>query len=624
MPFLFAFREDRLGFRFEIDERAVLGRSPECDLIIFGRAVSRFHSEIYKDDAGYFLKDLDSSNGTFHNDIQIQEPTPLKKNDEIKLGDEVFLFDPDLDVAVGKRGVVLLVGGVEDNPEGLVEEAGEPKLNSLDRVSMAALFKVATALAKTSKLFGIIRQVIYVLDKLFEAERMVVLWPEGVDWNRLNVLAMQPQDQRMVLPRPLIDRVLKEGKSVIWPTVVTELTFRDGERILEDKPQQALAVPLNTKEGSPGLIYIESRSREYTDKDLYFLTALGSLVSSAIANARMIHDLNRRAAQEEEAVKERIYLIGEHEKVKALRAMAAQVAQADNRILLEGESGTGKEILAKLIHSLSPRKKYPFVYINCASISSRNISRELFGQEGGTLDEDEAPGFLEKAEGGSVFIHNINKLPLPEQVVLLKTIEEGVVYRVGSIRPRPINCRIISSSTEDLKGMVEKNKFRADLHDRISEVTLATYPLRELGEDVILLAKYFFAEVAKIEGHLVPEMDPAVSECLRAYTWPGNAGELKNVVERVIMFHQGSHIMVEDLPLELRLAAHTFKTQPGERSSESIMEVEKDLIRKALAKTDGETKQAAEILGLKPDELEERIRRYGVSLEQTVVMQITN
>jgi len=623
MPFPFTLRADRLGFRFEIGERTILGRSPECDLIIFGRAVSRFHSEIYQNDNEYILKDLGSSNGTFHNGVQIQEPTPLKRNDEIKIGDEIFLFDPDLDVAVGKHGVVLLAGSVDENPEGLIEGIGEPKLGTLDRVSMAALYKVAAALAKTSKLFLIIKQMVYALGKLFDADRITVLWPEGVNWDRLTALIVQPQDQRMVLPQPLIDRVRKQGKSVIWPLVITELDFRNGDRLLKDKPQRSLSAPLNTKAGPPGVIYIESQSREYNEKDLNLLTALAALASAAIANARKIQELDRRATLGEAAINERIHLIGEHEQVKALRAMAAQVAQTDDRILIQGEAGTGKEILARLIHSLSPRKNYPFVYINCASIPPNNISRELFGQEGGALGEDESPGLLEGAEGGTVFIHNINKLPLTEQTALLKTIEEGVVYRVGSIRPRPVNFRSITSSTEDLKSMVEKKKFRADLYDRISDVILATYPLRELGEDVILLAKYFFAEAARAEGHPVPEIDPAIADCLRAYTWPGNAGELKNVIERVMMFHQGNRVMVEDLPLELRLAAQAFKAQTGERSPESVIEVEKDLIRKALAKTSGETGQAAEILGLTSAELEEKIRRYGVSLEQTVIMQIT-
>ncbi|MBW2061903.1 MAG: sigma 54-interacting transcriptional regulator [Deltaproteobacteria bacterium] len=623
MPFLFASREDRLGFRFEIKERAVLGRSPECDLIIFGRAVSRFHSEIEKGGDGYRLKDLNSSNGTFHNGVRIQESTLLKRNDEIRLGDELFLFDPDLDVAVGKRGVVFLVGEVDENPEGLIEGTGEPNLALLDRKAMAALFKVAAALAKTTKMFGVVRQLVYVLDKLFEANRVAVLWPEGADWNHLTALVIQPQDQQIVLPQPLVNRVLKKGKSVIWPTVVTELDFRGGNRILHDKPLRSLTVPLKIKEGPPGLIYIESQTREYSEKDLNFLTALAALASPAIVNAMLIRDLNRRAAQEEEAASERIHLIGEHEQVKALRAMTAQVAQTDDRILVEGEAGTGKEVLAKLIHSLSPRKKYPFVYINCASIPPNSISRELFGQEAGTAGEDDWPGLLEEAEGGTVFLHNINHLPLSDQAYLLRTIEEGIVYRVGSTRPRPINFRAITSSTADLKTLVEKNQFRADLYDRISEVILATYPLRELGEDVILLAKHFLAEVARTEGHPSPEMDPAAADCLRAYYWPGNAGELKNVIERVTMFHQGNRIMVEDLPLELRLAAQAFKAGVGERSPDSVIEVEKDLIRKALAKTDGQTEQAAEILGLKPAELEEKIRRYGVSLEQTVVIQTT-
>jgi two-component system NtrC family response regulator len=230
---------------------------------------------------------------------------------------------------------------------------------------------------------------------------------------------------------------------------------------------------------------------------------------------------------------------------------------------------------------------------------------------------------LEEAEGGTVFIHNINHLPLSVQEDFLKAIEEGMIYRVGSTRPHPVNFRPIVSSPKGLKSMVEAGDFREDLYQRVSEITLTTYPLRELGDDVILLAKYFLGEGARLKGLPIPELDPAAAECLRAYNWPGNSGELKNVIERIMIFHQNNRIIPEDLPLELRLATEAFKARAGERSSESVIEVEKDLIRKALSQADGDLKSAAGILGLAVQELRDIIYRHDISMEQTVEMQIT-
>jgi DNA-binding NtrC family response regulator len=623
MPFLFAFRDDRLGFRFEVGERAIMGRSPECELIIFDRAVSRQHIEIAAEDDHYVIKDLSSSNGTFLNGVKLQEPKVLKRNDEIRLGEEVFLFDPLVEVALGKEGMILMVGGVDEHPEGLIETSDEPKLGALNRASMAALYKVATALARAPNILTVMRQTLYVLDRLFQASRAVILWPEGADRDRLTALTVHPPHQRVIIPRPLIDRVCVKKMSVAWPKVITALDFANGERTLEEKPQQCLAAPLLIKGEPSGLVYLESEKSDYEEKELNLLSALATLISPAIENVRLIGTLSHRAGQKEMTASQTINFIGEHPQVKALQAIAAQEAVQDSRILIEGEAGTGKELMARLIHTLSSRKRHLFLSVNCSSFSESEIRRGLFGQEAGSIDEEEWSGFLEEAEGGTVFIHNINHLPLSVQEDFLKAIEEGMIYRVGSTRPHPVNFRPIVSSPKGLKSMVEAGDFREDLYQRVSEITLTTYPLRELGDDVILLAKYFLGEGARLKGLPIPELDPAAAECLRAYNWPGNSGELKNVIERIMIFHQNNRIIPEDLPLELRLATEAFKARAGERSSESVIEVEKDLIRKALSQADGDLKSAAGILGLAVQELRDIIYRHDISMEQTVEMQIT-
>lgn len=600
-----------------------MGRSPECELIIFDRAVSRQHTEIAAEDDHYIIKDLNSSNGTFLNGVQLQEPKVLKRNDEIKLGEEVFLFDPLVEVALSKEGMVLIVGEVDENPEGVIETSGEPELGALNRASMAALYKVATALARAPNILTVMRQALYVFDRLFQASRVVILWPEGANRDRLTALTVHPPHQRVIIPRPLIDRVCAKKMSVAWPKVITALDFAYGERTLEEKPQQCLAAPLLIKGEPPGLVYLESEKSDYEEKELNLLSALAALISPAIENVRLIGALSHRAGQKEMTASQTIHFIGEHPQVKALQAIAAQEAAQDSRILIEGEVGTGKELMARLIHTLSLRKRRPFITVNCASFSESEIRRGLFGQEAGSIDEEESSGFLEEAEGGTVFINDIDHLPLSVQEDLLKAIEEGVIYRVGSTRPHPINFRPIVSSSKDLKSMVEAGDFREDLYHRVSEITLTTYPLRELGDDVILLAKYFLGERARLKGLPEPELDPAAAECLRAYNWPGNSGELKNVIERIMIFHQNNRIIPEDLPLELRLATEAFKARAGERSSESVIEVEKDLIRKALFQTGGDLKSAASILGLTVQELRDIIFRHDISMEQTVEIQIT-
>lgn len=623
MPVLFAFREDRFGFRFEVGERAVLGRSPECELILFDQATSRYHAEISKSDEGYFLNDLGSTNGTFHNEAPVNEPVLLKKNDEIKVGQEIFLFDPDLDVAVGREGVVLIAGEVEADPEGLVTHSAKPDMASLNRVNLAPLFKVAMAMAKRPQFSRSLKQAAYAVGKLLGATRMALLWPESAAAERLTAILVRPVGQRGILPRPLVDLVLGEGRAVLWPFILTELTFNKGERTLMDAPGPAMAVPLDTQSHSRGLLYIESRTRTYTEKDLNFMTALADLISSALLSAHLIGQIDHRLTREEEELRSGSDFIGEDKTIKTLLATAAQVALTDARILITGEMGTGKEVLAKRIHALSPRRRASFIFINCAALPQGRIESALFGQEAGTLAEEGTAGLLEEADGGMVFFQNVDHLPLSVQVDLLRTIEEGVIYRVGSSRPRPINFRVVSSSNVDLGPLVENEEFREDLFHRLSEVTLDMPPLREIKDDIIVLTRHFLAQAARERGIPVPQLDPGAAECLRAYPWPGNVSELENLVKTLVMFSTGDKIFLDDLPQEIRLFGEAFQTAEGERAPDSLIEVEKTLIRRALARTRGDAERAAQILGLNPTELEQQITRYDIALDQTLELVIT-
>ncbi|MEW6263795.1 MAG: sigma 54-interacting transcriptional regulator [Thermodesulfobacteriota bacterium] len=613
MPVLFAFREDRFGFRYEIGESVVLGRSPECDLILFDRGTSRQHAEIYKSDNGYILKDLGSTNGTLHNSVRLVGEAPLKRNDEIKVGQEIFLFDPDLDVAVGREGAVLLVGDVEPNPSGVLVGATETDLNALDRGSLAPLYQVATALASRPQKGRVLRQAAYALTRIFQASALALLWPESAESPRLSALLSRPEGRRLAIPRPMAELVLKENRAVIWPRSVTQLDFVNGRRFIKEADLMSMAVPLKAQGQYPGLLYVEAGDRFYSAKDLNFLTALGGLIGSALVNAALVQQLENRLIREEEDVNAGGDFIGDDHQTKALLATANQVGQTGARILLTGEVGTGKEVLARRIHSQSHRRRGPFISVNCSAIVSGQLESTLFGQEAGAMSEDGTPGALEKADGGTIFIRHVDHLSLSGQAELLRTMEEGLVYRVGSSKPRPSNFRIISSSTADLAEMVKQGEFREDLFQRLSEVTLTMPPLREVKGDIITLARYFLSRAAKEKGLPVPDLDPAAALSLQSYFWPGNVGELKNVADHLVMFARGDRILLDDLPPELRYASQAFLSPDGEPEAGAIAEVEKLYIRRALARTKGQEAQAAQILGLSEGTLESLIRSYGLS-----------
>ena len=615
MPVLFAFREDRFGFRFEIGEGAVLGRSPDCDLILFDRATSRRHSEITQDESGYVLTDLGSTNGTYFNDERLEGSTPLKRNDEIRVGQEVFLFDPDLDVAVGREGAVLIVGDVDPAPDGAMVGPPETDLSALDRPALAPLLQIANALSNRPNKGRVLKQAAYALTKVFSASSICLLWPETSDAVRLTALLSRPEDQRVVLPRPLVESVIQQNESVIWPFAYHNLNFHKGERMLDQVEHSVMAAPLKAHGESRGLVYVESAERAYGEKELNFLTALCPLIGSALVNASLIHQLDYRLAEEEQELNVGSDFVGDDDQIKALLGTAYQVGQTDARILLTGEVGTGKEVLARRIHSQSHRRRGPFISVNCSLFAPGQLESALFGQEAGTVTEEGVPGLLEKADGGTIFIRHVDHLPLQGQVELLRTIEEGLVYRIGSSRPRPSDFRTITSTSADIYALIEQGEFREDLFQRLSEVNLDMPPLRELRGDIVTLAKHFLARAAKERGLAVPELDQAACECLQAYPWPGNVGELKNVVDRMVMFARGDRINIDDLPPDLRLAPEVFRIMDEDAISETMAEVEKIYIRRALARLDNNVEAAAEMLGISQASLEEMIQRYNIILD---------
>ncbi|MFH1137987.1 MAG: sigma 54-interacting transcriptional regulator [Pseudomonadota bacterium] len=588
-----------------------MGRSPECDLILFDRATSRQHARITKSDQGYTIEDLGSTNGTYHNEVRLTDPVLLRRNDEIKVGQEVFLFDPDLDVAVGPDGPVLLVGDLPIDEKDLQVGPSEPDMSLLDRGCLAPLFQVAMAMANRPKQGRILKQTAYAAARIFGAGRIALIWPENSQAQRQTALMIRPEGRRLVIPRNLLDLTAARNQSVIWPKAVKHLAYERGKRIIEETALSVMAIPLKAQGQARGLLYVESSGRAFTKKDLNFLASLGALISPALVGATMVNQLEVRIQRDEEDLQANAGFQGEDPKIKTLLGTAYQVGLTDARILLTGEMGTGKEVLARRIHYISPRRRGPFVSLNCSNFAPGQIESILFGQEAGTLSEEGTPGLFEQADGGTIFLRHINNLPLSCQVELLRTMEEKVAYRVGSSLARPTNFRIISSSGVDLISLIQDGEFREDLYHRLSEVTLELPPLRDMRTDIAGMIKFFLARAARERGLPVPELDPAAAECLQGYPWPGNVGELENLAEKLVMFCVNGRIVLEDLPPDLRLGLEAFNTEAGEHVPEFLADVERTIIRRVLARTNGAKGQAAEILGLTETKFGARMKRYS-------------
>jgi len=286
-------------------------------------------------------------------------------------------------------------------------------------------------------------------------------------------------------------------------------------------------------------------------------------------------------------------------------------------VLLMGETGTGKNLAARMIHESSMTAEAPFVEINCAALPEQLIEAELFGYEKGAFTHavDAKPGLFEAAHGGTLFLDEIGELPLGMQAKLLSVIESKSLRRLGSTRSRQIDVRIIAATNRDLQAEVAAKSFREDLLYRLNVVTITLPPLRELGDDVVLIAQRF-VELYNVQfNKKVKGFSPEARRALLAHNWPGNVRELSNCIERAMIFISGNEIDRQDLILSLpatdneRGAASRWTVPPTGIELEAV---EQSLILSALERAQGNKSEAARLLGLTRHTLRYRMEKHGI------------
>jgi DNA-binding NtrC family response regulator len=314
-----------------------------------------------------------------------------------------------------------------------------------------------------------------------------------------------------------------------------------------------------------------------------------------------------RAAEEGQVLSE---LVGSSEVIKRVREQVAAVAGTESAVVLHGETGTGKDIVARGIHGLSQRAGGPFTEVNCASLPEQLVESELFGHEKGAFTGATVrkPGLLEVASGGTVFLDEIAELKQEAQGKLLKAVENRAFRRVGGVREVSTDVRFIVASHRDLADEVDEGRFRADLYYRFEVFRIEIPPLRERGEDVIELANHFVRTLNPLVGGQVNEISPRAQELLRQHSWPGNARELRNVIESA-MIRAGTSTRISPTHLPSRL--HT--SEPSDASiTKTLAEVEEEHIRMVLEKTDSNIRQSAKILGISRSTLYDKLKIYGL------------
>jgi two-component system nitrogen regulation response regulator NtrX len=335
-------------------------------------------------------------------------------------------------------------------------------------------------------------------------------------------------------------------------------------------------------------------------------------VMVAVKNALEQGSLKQENKRLKEAIGPGAKMIGSSPAFERAVSQASMAARSDARVLLIGESGTGKELLAAHIHAASPFAGGPFVKVNCAAIPGELIESELFGHEKGSFTGATSMrrGKFELADNGTLFLDEIGDLHANSQAKLLRVLQEGEFHRVGGEQTIRVTVRVLAATNRDLSAMVAQGKFREDLYYRVSVVPIRVPALRERPQDIAPMAGYFLEDFCTRNGFRRKSFDPAVWEAFEGYSWPGNARELRNVVERMAILSAGEVLTTEAIPLELKLQKET-----GPRSSvqEARESAEREHVLRALEQSGWNVSSAARALGMERTNLHKRIRALGLA-----------
>ncbi|HEV8342019.1 MAG TPA: sigma 54-interacting transcriptional regulator [Candidatus Binatia bacterium] len=360
------------------------------------------------------------------------------------------------------------------------------------------------------------------------------------------------------------------------------------------------------------------------------LKALAAQAAIAIETAQLVEEMKRHRDQlqaenaqlwkEVEGRFSTQNIIGVSEKIQAVLRLIDQISNSSVNVLITGESGTGKELAAKAVHYKSLRTRRPFVALNCAALPESLVESELFGIERGVATGVERRlGKFEAAHSGTLFLDEVGDLSLTAQAKLLRVVQERVVEHVGGRKAIPVDVRILSATNKNLEAEIKKGTFREDLYYRLKVIHIQMPPLREIREDIPILAKHFLANYCREVNKESMDLVPQALNAFMNFAWPGNARELENEMKRLVISISGKTIREEDLSEAIR-GSGSGKAAPVSKSGslkDTVSELEKRMILEALQEYRQNQQHAARALGLSRQGLIKKIKRYSIRVRDS-------
>lgn len=644
MSSLLVIKGPNIGVRYPLGEITRIGRAADNDIILTDADVSRFHAVIAKHRMSYTIRDEHSRHGVMINGQPAREHV-LLKNDELRIGTTVFLFNSDLDIRNARfsNSQVHLYPAENETIEIARRGSQLEDLSGTDRESVEFLLKLADLFSSSpSTLAETAERIVSQLMPLFNADAAVLLMRDG-DGTSLRPVIALPVGGALAVNRSLAATAIEEGHALLsverikhprsitydggedMDSVEPTLEFRLPEQFEnmatvetpeEDQEISVLCAPVTVQAEKIGALLIEKHQpNHYTLRDLGLLQAIGQLCGGALQAA----EVHERLARLQPTGGDVDIAASRNSAMQEILGAAAQSAKSAVTILITGESGTGKEVLARFIHDSSPRAKHPFIALNCSAIPRELFESELFGYERGAFTGAARTtiGKIEAAHGGTLFLDEIGELRPETQPKLLRFLQEKTIYRIGSNRAIDVDARVIAATNKNLDEDVRAGIFRQDLWYRLNVMRFNMPPLRERREDIEFLAESFVRRCAQKVGRRVLGISQTALIQLQKYPWPGNIRELENAIERAVLLARTQILGPADF-VHLTVAGRRPTGSDATSSRTRILplsEVEKQHIISALRKCGFNQGRAAEALGLHRNTLRNKMNEYGIDTQ---------
>jgi Nif-specific regulatory protein len=400
--------------------------------------------------------------------------------------------------------------------------------------------------------------------------------------------------------------------------------FQDRKSVRELSLRTVVALPILNAGRLLGVLYIDSNSiaHEFTPEDIAVLEGFAALVAVALENARLHHSLKESKNRLEienlnlrRALKEDVrygLLVGRSPRMQRVIELLEKVIPTQVSVLISGETGTGKELVARAIHLNGPRKDKNFIAVNCGALPEPLLESELFGYKKGAFTgaNEDRVGLFEAADQGTLFLDEVGEMPTALQVKLLRVLQDSMIRRVGDTVSRKIDIRLITATNRDLRVEVEGGRFRQDLFYRLNVVPIEIPPLRERGEDILLLAQHFLDLFSKQQVKPIRGLTTEARELLLRYAWQGNVRELENAMARAVaLADEGAALE----PALFGLGATVTRRWDGQHTlRETLDAVEAETIREALRQCESNVSRAARALGVSRQHLHNRMNSHGI------------